>query len=157
MSEKETRVASFNLTNDKFIKVFAERNPEIIKRIVSSIIDIKEEEWNIEFLRTELPPSTISEYAKTVDFNMLINQNIIVNLEVNSSRFSKVKHRNYIYLSKLINSVLKSGNKADSLKNYQVYQINLNTNDKDKKKGYRVIQNFYSDNYDKYLDNIKII
>lgn len=157
MPKKERKIKPFNLTNDKFLKVFAKRNPEIIKWLVTSIIGLEDKDCNIELLNTVLPPATLNEYLKIVDFNILINKNVIVNLEINSSRFSSVKHRNYVYLSKLINSVLKSGDKSNSLKKYLVYQINLNANDKDKKKGFRLIENYYNDNYEKFLDNIKII
>ena len=148
---------SFKLTNDRFIKVFASRNPDILKMLISDILGLNYEECEFKVLNTIMPPDSIQEYLKTLDFNVMINKNIIVNLEINSSNFSKVKHRNFVYLSKLINSLLKAGDKPDKLKKYEIYQINLNVNESLSKKGYREAQNIYRDNYALYMKNIKII
>ena len=155
--ESMNNSASFKLTNDKFIKVFASRNPDILKMLISDILGLNYKECEFKELNTLLPPDSMQEYLKTLDFNVMINNNIIVNLEINSSVFSKVKHRNYVYLSKLVNSLLKSGNNPGILRKYQVYQININANDADNKKGYRLVQNLYHDDFSIYMKNIKII
>ena len=146
-----------NLLNDRFIKVIAHKKPELIKMLILRILDIDSKDSAMKYLSTVIPLTNINEYLKTVDFNILINDNIIVNLEINNSEFKLVKERNYIYLAKLINYVLKKGNKSNCLKDYEVYQININGNSKDNKYGYRVIKNIYKDTYEEYLKNVQII
>ena len=147
----------FNLLDDRFTKAFAHNNPELIKKLISLILDLNAKEITIQYLSTELGLSRINEYLKTVDFNILINDNIIVNIEVNRRRFKYVKYRNYIYLAKILNNVLKIGNDPNTLKKYKVYQININGHDKETSNKKREVMNFYSDNKEIFLDNIKII
>lgn len=153
---KQKRCEHF-LISDKFIKVLSARCPEIIERLVCLILDIDYEKAKVEFLNPELLPTEIEEYFKTLDFNIRINDNIVVNLEINNDRFNNVKGRNYVYLSKVITGLLKEGDNPNSINKYQIYQININGNKKDIKRGRREALNIYTDNNKKYMKNIKII
>ena len=153
---EENKKRPFNLLDDKFVKEFAFKYPEIIKIFLLKLLNIVIKDAKIEYLNTVLPITKTKEYLKTVDFNILINDNIIIDLEINNSPFSLVKERNYVYFSRIINSVLNEGDKPNRLKYYEVYQINLNGNVRDNKHGIRVVMNYYRDNKKKYLNNVKI-
>ena len=147
----------FNLLDDRFTKAFAHNNPELIKNIILKILKLDIKDAKLKYLNTSLAPSNVNNYLMTVDFIFLINDNILVNVEINNSVFSKVKYRNYIYISKIISNILKIGDKGNVLKKYDIYQININGNDKDNRKGIRVVKNYYQDNKKEYLKNVKII
>ncbi len=160
----EEKIEEFNkkhpkliLTNDKFLKVFFYRNIDLLKELIISILDLKLDinKTKLKMLNTMLPPSSLKEYLKTVDFIVLLNDNVIVNLEFNNMSFTKVKSRNYIYFCKLITTLLKSGNKNNSLMNYKIYQININANNGGK--CYREVKSLYVDNYQEYVGNVKIV
>ena len=164
MIEKE--LVNFNnnypiikLTNDKFAKVFLNKNPELLKKFLIKVLDldISKEMSSIKFLSGELPPSTIKEYLKTVDFNILINDNIIINLEINRSRFSKVSYRNYLYLNKLVSTIINSGEDSKNLRKYNIYQININAYKNEIKEGIRISRNIYEDNYEPWIENVRMV
>ena len=136
---------------------FVHRNVDLLKDLLIELLDLNLDriKTSINLLSISLPPSTLKEYLKTVDFNILLNDNIIINLEFNNMTFSKVKMRNYIYLCKLMTSLLKSGSKINELKQYKVYQVNVNASNGGVK--CRKVKNLYLDNYKEYINNVKIV
>ena len=147
------------LTNDKFLKVFINNDIDWLKLFIIKTLNLKIDpnDSKIELLNISFPPSTLKEYLKTADFNILLNDKYIINLEFNNMNFLNVASRNYIYLCKLVTSLLKSGNRIDKFKKYKVYQININGANC-KRKGYRQVKNLYIDDHTEYIvNNVKII
>ena len=72
-------------------------------------------------------------------------------------RFLSVKERNYMYLSKLIGTLLKSREGFDKFRNYKIYQINLNVNVGDRYTKIRYVKNIYLDNNKDYIPNVTIL
>ena len=147
------------LTNDRFIKTFFHNNPIFLKYFLIETLNLNilPSESTIKFLNIAFPPSRIDEYLKTADFVVKINKNIIVNLEINNMKFATVKERNFMYLSKLIGTFLKSGEDFERFRKYQIYQINLNANKVDRNISIREVKNIYTDNFEIYMPNVQIL
>ena len=78
------------LTFDKLLKAFFEENPDIYKMFIISVIHLELDDVNLEIKNTELPSSHYKEYRKTIDFNVDINKNILLNIALNKSYAERV-------------------------------------------------------------------
>ncbi len=120
------------LTKDKVFKMLFESMPDVFKRFLVSILhlNIRPKDCILTFKDKELF-GTSSIYKKNiVDFNVAINNNLFVNLEVNGRPYEQVKSRNYLYESRIITSSLDEGDDYNSFDDNTYIQLNLNAVDK---------------------------
>ena len=61
------------------------------------------------------------EYNKIIYSYIVLNDNIHIDLECNSSTFKEVKRRNILYMNKISTRVLESGEKTKKLKIFILY------------------------------------
>ena len=147
--------AMIPLTFDRLMKSFFENNIDIYKRFIINVLhlNLKEDEVVMELNNTELPVSHYKEYKKVVDFNVDINENILVGIELNNSYFSSVKLRNYIYKAKKISMNLKKGDTVNKLKTIKNIQLNLNARDKSENLGEDIVVPYSVITKSVYLNN----
>ena len=123
------------LTSDFMFKRIFTKNPNILKQFLISVLElnINPEKANIEIIGNELVKSKKKEYHKTVDMLVQINNNLNIDIEINTKRFNSIKERNTLYLQKISVDTIESGNTYKRMAKYYFYQLNLNTNPSDKK------------------------
>ena len=132
LEEVDKEIKMIPLTFDVVLKGVFERNRDLLKKFVISVLklDIDESYTDIEVTKNEFLKENIKEHQKRVDILVILNDNIYVDIEINRSSFEKSKFRNSLYCDKLYTTLLETGEKASSLKNFYLYQLNLNTEDK---------------------------
>ena len=130
--KQETRLIP--LTTDFMFKRIFTKNPNILKQFLISVLElnINPEKATIEIISNELTKSSRKEYHKTVDMLVQINNNLNIDIEINTERFNSIKERNTLYLQKISVDTIESGNTYKSMAKYYFYQLNLNTNPSDK-------------------------
>ena len=123
------------LTKDYVIKNLFNSNPELYKEFlllqIKDIINLDKNNTSITFNNVELGKSNYMEYNKIIDSYIVLNDNIHIDLECNSSIFKEVKRRNILYMNKISTRVLESGDKTKKLKNIYIIQLNINTSKED--------------------------
>ena len=132
LDEVDKEVKMIPLTFDVVLKGMFERNQDLLKRFVISVLklEIDSSDTDLEITKNELLKENIKEYQKRVDILVILNDNIHIDIEINRSNFEKSKFRNSLYWDKLYTTLLETGEKASELKNFYLYQLNLNTEDK---------------------------
>ena len=119
------------LTYDKLFKGIFKENLELLKLFILDQLefDVKPEDCKVELFDSEVFKYNKSEYQKTVDLYVKI-QNIYVNVEINRKYFKNVEKRNLMYADRLYSMILEQGNSLDDLEDKIFVQINLNASDK---------------------------
>ena len=140
-----------------FKRIFT-KNPNILKQFLISVLElnINPEKANIEIIGNELVKSKKKEYHKTVDMLVQINNNLNIDIEINTKRFNSIKERNTLYLQKISVDTIESGNTYKSMAKYYFYQLNLNANPSDKKikEKYMILD---EESHEPLLENFKIV
>ena len=92
-----------------FKRIFT-KNPEILKRFLISVLklDMNPDTATIEIESNELVKAKDKEYHKTVDILAKINNNLRIDIEINSERYDSVKFRNTMYLEKMLNLLIEN-------------------------------------------------
>ena len=154
--KQETRLIP--LTSDFMFKRIFTKNPNILKQFLISVLElnINPEKATIEIISNELTKSNRKEYHKTVDMLVQINNNLNIDIEINTERFNSIKERNTLYLQKISVDTIESGNTYKSMAKYYFYQLNLNTNPSDKKikEKYMILD---EESHEPLLENFKIV
>ena len=85
-----------------------------------------------------------------------INNNLNIDIEINTERFNSIKERNTLYLQKISVDTIESGNTYKSMAKYYFYQLNLNANPSDKKikEKYMILD---EESHEPLLENFKIV
>ena len=119
------------LTKDKVFKMLFESMPDVFIRFLISVVhlNINPDDCNIIFKDKELFGTSSKDKKNIVDFNVVINNNMYVNLEVNSKPYEYIKSRNYLYESRIITSELEEGEDYDNFDENTYIQLNLNAVD----------------------------
>jgi len=143
------------LTYDFAFKRIFSKNKEALKIFLIKVLDleIKPEECTITLINTEMPKQNKKEYKKTVDLNVILNNNFYVDIEVNQSSFNRVKFRNSLYQSKLHTLLLEEGENPKALKEKYIYQLNLNSYEKNMPYGEDIIVSYGLKTKCVYVDN----
>ena len=104
----------------------------ILKMFLISVLRLKLDPYkcHISVRCSELPKENIKEYRKTLDINVILNNNLHLDIELNNSKYSKIVTRNGLYESKLFTMAFESGSKIDDFLNQYVCQLNLNNYEK---------------------------
>jgi len=163
MSKLDTddNIKYFPLIKDYVIKNIFYNNPDILKRFLISqikdIVKLNPETTKMTINNTELGKSNYKEYNETVDTYVVLNNNIHIDLEYNTSPYSVVQKRNKQYLNKLANIILESGDKISKLNDIYIIQVNLNASVSDKKYGEDLIISFGKKTNKEYEDYMYIV
>lgn len=118
----------FPIMKDWYFKRFLRENPKFLCMLIN--VKVKD----IKFDSTELPKENSEEYFKDVDILFHIGKYITVDIECNNRYFESCSERNLAYADKLYGTCYKSGTDYSEIKEYQVYQLNLNPFEKRLKK-----------------------
>ena len=155
LKKVDMEVKMIPLTFDVVLKGVFERNRDLLKKFVISVLklEIDENDTDIEIVKNELLKENIKEYQKRVDILVILNDNIYVDIEINRSSFEKSKFRNSLYCDKLYTTLLETGEKASELKNFYLYQLNLNTEDKSTPYGEDMIVMYSTTTKEIFIDN----
>ena len=107
LKELDKKLCLVPLTYDfSFKRIFANDNSTdhtILKMFLISVLKLELDPYTcqIDILQSELPKENSKEYKKTVDINVLLNNNIHLDIEMNNKKYEKIIHRNSLYESKL--------------------------------------------------------
>ncbi len=116
-----------------FKKVFCS-NKELLKDFLISVLELENiinpNKCKIELEPNELPKENKKEYKKTIDINVILNNDIYVDIEVNREAFKDIKLRNMMYADKIYSMILDKGEHYHKLDDKIMYQLNLNAVDK---------------------------
>ena len=125
LCELDKKVKLLPITFDPIFKGIFGSNIELLKDFILSVleIDIDRDKCKIRLLNNELPIENYKEYKKTVDLNIVLNDDIFIEIEINRSDFNKVKRRNFIYQNKMYSMILKKGDNPKNLDNIIFYQF----------------------------------
>ena len=147
-----------SLTRDFMFKRIFTNNPEILKKFLISVLklDINPNLATITILNNELTKAREKEYHKTVDIYARINNNLRIDIEVNSEKFDAVKVRNTFYLNKITVDTTDVGVNYKDFSKIYFYQLNLNIqkSDKDLEEEYEILS---TKTHKRLLDNYKIV
>jgi len=123
------------LSKDYIIKSLFTNNKDIYKEFLISqlqnIITLEINNTNITYNNVELGKTNYKEYNKILDLYVLLNNNIYIDFECNTSSFKHVKERNILYLNKISTKVLETGDNINKLKNIYIIQLNINSSKED--------------------------
>mgnify|MGYP003571273806 CR=1 FL=1 len=138
---KNNRIGFPSLGADIMIKTLFKFNPNFTKNFILSVchLDYNPEDVTMTFLDNELEDPGISTKRMITDFNVRINDDILINMEVNRAAFESVKLRNDEYQSRLKTSELKKGDNYNKLQNLKFIQLNLNFYEKNLKYGEDIV------------------
>ena len=133
----DKKLKLIDLTFDKMFKSVFASNKNVLKKFLLTELnlDMKPEETTIDISNNELLKELNTEYQKTVDIIVYLNNEIITNIESNKSAFNDIKDRNYFYFAKLHTLVLKEGDNPKKPTIKELYQLNINSNENDNKFG----------------------
>ena len=155
LCELDNKVKLLPITFDPIFKGIFGSNIELLKDFILSVleIDIDRNKCKIRLLNNELPIENYKEYKKTVDLNIVLNDDIFIEIEINRSDFNKVKRRNFIYQNKMYSMIPEKGDNPKNLDNIIFYQLNLNTENKTETYGEHVIVPYDTTIKEIYIDN----
>ena len=131
------------LTEDRPFKSFFSKNPDFLKEflILQLNLDINPNKTAIDITSEEYPIDKIDDKVYRIDILVYLNKDIITNIEANSKNYNEVLFRNLIYVAKLIGiKALKKGEDINKLKNKQLFQLNINSNEFDNKYGEDILE-----------------
>ena len=118
------------LIYDVIFKAVFEREPSILLKMLKDIFDIKEEiELSPDpfiFSGLESPPNTKSGKIYRGDMTVRLNDKSYIIIEMNHRNDKDALDRNMIHLTRVHNSILKSGTPDSELKKYRIRGLNLN-------------------------------
>ena len=115
------------LTYDRAFKKIFEYNIDILRYLLKEIMPIPiDDNCKITVLDSELPVENKKESNKIIDIYVVLDGKKYVDIEMNRSKFEYVLERNIKYQNKLSSLLLERGEKLNTLKEKQLYQINLN-------------------------------
>lgn len=129
------------LTLDCVFKKIFETNLEMLKKFLIIVLklNINPNECKIEMKNSELPKYNHKEYKMILDVHTILDNNIYVDVEMNSEYFKDIKERNSFYLDKRHVSLLEVGNNPKDYDEIYLYQLNLNTREKKVTHGEHII------------------
>ena len=116
----------FPIMKDWYFKRFLRENHKFFCKLVNATLGLNIKVKDIKFDSTELPKENSEEYFKDVDILFHIGEYITVDIECNSRYFESCSERNLAYADKLYGTCYKSGTDYSEIKEYQIYQLNLN-------------------------------
>ena len=129
LKELDKNITLINLTYDITFKSVFQRNKHLLKDYLYSLLNIKSSK--LFFLNSELYKENKNEYHKIIDLYLSLDNKIFVDIELNKIPFEIVMERNNLYLNKLSSMLLETGENIKKLKQYHLYQINLNAHQSD--------------------------
>jgi len=135
---------SFFFKEERFLRMFLNSQ---LKGEVD--IDFEYESNKIRFINTEMTKDNKKEKKKILDILLVVNDNIFIDLELNTQRFKDVIERNWLYILKVTVSVIGDGEKV---KAKDIIQLNLNSN-KSEKNIPNYSMNIFDKDYPEYLKN----
>ena len=143
--------AFIKLTFDKMFKSVMRRNPDIFKEFILNTINIKLDDKDnyLMFLDKELIKGNISEKGKVLDFVVSIGKNLLIDIEVNRSKYEVVQVRNDYYLDKLEMMQLEVSDEYIGIEDVNIYQLNLNASNKEDSVKKRIIEEYDTLNHAK--------
>ena len=155
LCELDKKVKLLPITFDPIFKGIFGSNIELLKDFILSVLefDIDRDKCKIRLLNNKLPIENYKEYKKTVDLNIVLNDDIFIEIEINRSDFNKVKRRNFIYQNKMYSMIPEKGDNPKNLDNIIFYQLNLNTENKTETYGEHVIVPYDTTIKEIYIDN----
>ena len=131
LKELDKKILLINLTYDITFKSVFQRNKELLKDYLNTMLDVNIKSSKITFLNSELYKENKNEYHKIIDLYLSIDNQIFIDIELNKMPFEMVIERNNLYLNKLASMLLETGDNIKKLKQYHLYQINLNAHKSD--------------------------
>ena len=122
------------LTRDYVFKAIMTKNVDIFKDFLIETMDLNITEDNnyLIFLDKELIKGNFKEKGKTIDLNVRIGEDLIIDIEMNTSKYEVVQIRNELFVSKLNTLMFEVGDEYKSLRGKYIYQLNLNANPNEK-------------------------
>ena len=154
-NEKELIPLSFD---SMFKKVFT-NDLELLKKFIllqiSELID--PDDCTITLLNNELNKDKNKEKKNTLDIYVTVNDNIFVDIEVNTERFKDIEGRNILFLNKLHTLIFKSGTNYKTINDTKIIQLNINANELDNKIGSDIIVYYGLYTKKQYQDNKYIV
>ena len=129
LSDLDKSIKMIPLTFDVAFKSVMLKNVDLFKEflIKTMYLDLTEEDNYILFLDKELIKQHFKEHGKVVDMNIKIGKDLLINVELNTEKYSLVKRRNDLYLEKLDTLSFEVGESYQKLNNKYIYQLNLNS------------------------------
>lgn len=129
LKELDKSIKMIPLTFDVAFKSVMLKNVDLFKEflIKTMYLDLTEEDNYILFLDKELIKQHFKEHGKVVDMNIKIGKDLLINVELNTEKYSLVKRRNDLYLEKLDTLSFEVGESYQELNNKYIYQLNLNS------------------------------
>ena len=141
-----------------FKKVFTS-DLELLKKFIllqiSELID--PDICTITLLNNELNKDKNKEKKKTLDIYVTINDNVFVDIEVNTERFKDIEGRNILFLNKLHTLIFKSGTNYKTINDTKIIQLNLIAHELDNKVGSDIIVYYGLHTKKQYQDNKYIV
>ena len=150
---KDREISFIPLTADFMFKSVMRKNPDIFQEFLIKVADINiDNDSYLIFLDKELIKCNIKEKGKTLDLVVSIGDNLIINIELNRSKYEIVKTRNDFYLERLDTMQVEVADKYRNIEDKTLYQINLNAHKDEDKIKKRVIVEYDILNNKKYDD-----
>ena len=89
----------YPLTNDYLVKVILQRRGNVLRSLLCSILELKEEQIHtIRLLNTIIPGERIDEKQFILDVQLLLNNNISINIEMQVLNYKDWPERSLQYL-----------------------------------------------------------
>lgn len=158
LEKLDKKIEMIPLTVDSAFKSVMTKNTKIFKKFLIETLDINinPSDSNLIFLDKELIKENYKEHGKTVDLNVKLGSNLLINVEVNRRDYETIRLRNKLYLEKLHTMQYEVGEEYKNLSSDYIYQLNLNYKDKSKNIGENIIVSYDITSNKIFDDNLKI-
>ena len=143
------------LINDRFFKTLFINNTNALAKLISDITKIPYSKLkdNIILTINEIPITNKIEKFKKCDFIVKIDNEALINIELNTSKYKGLKTKNLSYSFNLYSTHTKIGNQYNE--DLVIIQINLNTFS-NKNNSYLDVYELRNKKGTKYIENFKI-
>ena len=142
---KNGRIGFPYLGSDIMIKHLFTYNLDFTKKFILNVChkeDLNPDDCIIRLMDNEQFDPGLSTKKMITDFNVRINDNLIVNIESNRQTIDMTKIRNDLYLSRIKTSELKIGDDYNLLDKVEFIQLNLNFGEKNSQFGEDIIYSY---------------
>ena len=158
LEKLDKKIEMIPLIMDSAFKSVVTKNTSVFKRFLIETLhlNIDPKDTNLIFLDKELIKENYKEKGKSVDLNVKLDNNLLINIEVNRYNYEHIRLRNKLYLEKLHTMQYEIGNDYKDLNSEYIYQLNLNYKDNYKGIGESIIVSYDITSNKIFDDNLKI-
>ena len=132
ITKRDKETTMIPLTFDSMFKSLFIKNQDYLKDFLLDVLhkDLKGKDIEINILNNETVKDNYNEYKKIADIFLKLNDDILLNIEVNRTKYKYRKLRNDRYIGKLMDTQVNKESDYITLFCKKIIQLNINALEK---------------------------